>query len=191
MHDLPAVDPDIELAAHDVDVGGGIPVGAGVRAVRIAEGDVNAGIFSSCRMLPITSRTAMLVPMANSPTRSLFSSVWQYAQNSSRSSLFGDSALDEPAALDLDGERRLAQVAVLLAEVIADHAIDHEDAVHRSSGVVNVSPPGRLPHLFGLMMPLVFSHFKLRRETRDDVGAGGVGGADLARLAGHAARPAC
>src|SRR4029450_5389015 len=34
------------------------------------------GSFSSCRMWPMTCVSSMLVPMANSPTRSLFSSVW-------------------------------------------------------------------------------------------------------------------
>src|SRR5664279_6339578 len=44
-HDLAAVDPDVEIAAHDVDVGRRVPVGAGVRAVGVAKGDVNAGNF--------------------------------------------------------------------------------------------------------------------------------------------------
>src|ERR1035441_1843357 len=44
-HDLPAVDPDVELAPHDVDMGGRVPIGAGVGAVGIAEGDVDAGDF--------------------------------------------------------------------------------------------------------------------------------------------------
>src|ERR1039458_7237821 len=42
-HDLPAVDPDIELAPHHVDMGGGVPIGAGVRAIGIAERDVDSG----------------------------------------------------------------------------------------------------------------------------------------------------
>ncbi len=37
------VHPDVEVRADDVDVRGGVPVGAGVRAVRVAEGDVDAG----------------------------------------------------------------------------------------------------------------------------------------------------
>jgi hypothetical protein len=41
----------------------------------MAKGNVNAGIFSSCRMLPMTRVQAVLVPTANSPTRLLFSSV--------------------------------------------------------------------------------------------------------------------
>src|SRR5262249_13835586 len=39
----PAIDPDIEIAPHDVDVGRRIPVRTRVRAVRIAERDVYAG----------------------------------------------------------------------------------------------------------------------------------------------------
>src|SRR4029079_2412746 len=42
-HNLAAVDPDIELPADHVDMGGGIPVRAGVGRVRIAERNVNSG----------------------------------------------------------------------------------------------------------------------------------------------------
>ena len=37
------VRPDIEVPAHDVDVGRGVPVGSGVEAVRVSEGDVDSG----------------------------------------------------------------------------------------------------------------------------------------------------
>ena len=43
MHDLPAVDPDIELAPHYVDMRGGVPIGAGMRAIGITESDVDSG----------------------------------------------------------------------------------------------------------------------------------------------------
>ena len=42
-HDLLVVHPDVEVRADDVDVRRRIPVGAGVRAVGVAEGDVDAG----------------------------------------------------------------------------------------------------------------------------------------------------
>src|SRR4051794_37204295 len=42
VHDLPAIDPDIEIAAHYVNVSRRIPIRAGVRAVRIAERNVYA-----------------------------------------------------------------------------------------------------------------------------------------------------
>ena len=42
-HDLAVVDPDVEARADDVDVRRRVPVGAGVRAVGIAERDVDAG----------------------------------------------------------------------------------------------------------------------------------------------------
>ena len=42
MHDLTIVDPDIELAAHDINVSSRVPVGSGVSGVGITEGDVDA-----------------------------------------------------------------------------------------------------------------------------------------------------
>src|ERR1035438_268930 len=54
-HDLAAVDPDIEIAAHDVDVGRRVPVRPGVGAVGVAEGDVNAGDFFVLRSEEHTS----------------------------------------------------------------------------------------------------------------------------------------
>src|SRR4029078_4605104 len=45
LHDLLAVNPDVELCADYVDVRGGVPVRAGVDAIRIAEGNVDAREF--------------------------------------------------------------------------------------------------------------------------------------------------
>src|SRR4029077_8878651 len=50
------------------------------------------GYFSSCRICPITSFKSIFVPMANSPTRSLFSSVWVYRQKSACSSRLSEWA---------------------------------------------------------------------------------------------------
>src|ERR1700680_3933127 len=50
------------------------------------------GYFSSCRICPITSFKSIFVPMANSPTRSLFSSVCVYRQKSSCSSRLSEWA---------------------------------------------------------------------------------------------------
>ncbi len=142
------------------------------------------GIFSSCRILPITSRTAMLVPMANSPTRSLFSSVWQYRQNSSSSSLFAECASRKRLPRISNGQRRLAQIAVLFAKIIAHHAINHERAIHafgRGEGFAagQIAPLVRADDAAGL------EPFELRRKAPDDVGARGIGGANLRGGAGH------
>jgi len=69
-HDLFSPEGDssqmFEAEANDIDVGAGAPGGAGVFAVGVAEGDVDAGNFSSWRMLPMTRSTPRLVPMATS-----------------------------------------------------------------------------------------------------------------------------
>src|SRR5215472_6264186 len=44
-HDQLVIDPDVEFPADDVDVSGGVPVGAGMSAVGIAKCDVDAGIL--------------------------------------------------------------------------------------------------------------------------------------------------
>jgi hypothetical protein len=44
-HNLFVIDPDIEFASDDIDVGCGIPLCAGVGAVRVSEGYVDAGVF--------------------------------------------------------------------------------------------------------------------------------------------------
>ena len=43
--DLIVVDPDVAVAGEDIDVGSGFPVGVGLAAVGIAEGNVDAGEF--------------------------------------------------------------------------------------------------------------------------------------------------
>ena len=42
----------------------------------------------------------------------------------------GELQVDDAAVLDRDRERVLAHVAVLGREPVAEHAVDHEDAVH-------------------------------------------------------------
>src|SRR5205823_6293025 len=42
-HDLEIIDPDVEFRSDHVNMGGGIPLRAGMFAVRVSEGDMNAG----------------------------------------------------------------------------------------------------------------------------------------------------
>src|SRR5688572_18081701 len=52
VHDLALVGPDAELEPGNVDMGGGVPVRAGVRAVGIAERDVHARKFLVLQDVP-------------------------------------------------------------------------------------------------------------------------------------------
>ena len=67
--------------------------------------------------------------MANSPTRSLFSSVWVYFQKSFSSSRFSECA----SVRRLPFMRMVSGVsfraAELRAEIIPDHAVDHKGPV--------------------------------------------------------------
>jgi hypothetical protein len=71
--------------------------------------------------------------MANSPTRSL-NLVGMAVIPEFASSAVGAVGFAQAAVFHADGERRGAQVAVLFAEVIAHHAIDHEGAVDALGG---------------------------------------------------------
>src|ERR1035437_10144527 len=133
-HNLAAVDPDVEIAAHDVDVGRRVPVRPGVCAVRITKGDVNAGNFLVLENVAddvvngdvgadgeFAHAVAVLVGMTVAPELGF-------------EFLVGAVGFPQAAVHDLDGQRSVAQDAVLLAEVIAHYAIDHEAAVDAFRG---------------------------------------------------------
>ena len=70
-----AVKPDVEIATYTVDVGFRNPIGAGVFRIRMAQGDVDTG-FSRLQNVSDNVSAGAIEPMANSPTRLLFSSCW-------------------------------------------------------------------------------------------------------------------
>ena len=72
-----------------------------------------------------------MVPKASSPTRSLFSSVWQYSQNSCFEIFASAIHASTAGAFDFQDERRSLQVAVFAVEVVAGGGIADEGAVHR------------------------------------------------------------
>ena len=92
--------------------------------------------------------------------------------------------LAQAVAADLDGQRRLAQIAVFFAEIIAHHAIDHERSIHalgrgESFAAGQIAPFVRADDAAGL------EPFELRRKAAVDLRAGGIGGANLLGRAGH------
>src|SRR5713226_4853464 len=114
------------------------------------------GYFSSWRICPITSFNSILVPIANSPTRALFSSVWVYRQKS-----FSSWRLAECASVNrLPFTRIVSGFSRRLPNFAQSQSPTTPSITNvplTSPGVVNTSPPGKLPHLSGLMMPLVLS----------------------------------
>src|SRR5260370_27866659 len=129
MHDLAPVNPDIELAANHVDVSGRVPVGAGVRAVRIAERNMDA------RDLLILENVADHIANGNvgadgefANAVAVFIGVAVIPELLLQGFVCGVS-FDKPVVLYANGKRVVAAVAVFLAEIIAYHAIAHKDAV--------------------------------------------------------------
>src|ERR1017187_8683822 len=116
-HNLAAVDPDVEIAAHDVDVGRRVPVRAGMRAVRIAERDVNTGDFLVLENIAddvvngdvgadgeFAHAVAVLIGVAVAPELGF-------------EFLVGAVGFRQAAFDHLDGQRSSVQIAVLFAQV--------------------------------------------------------------------------
>jgi hypothetical protein len=133
LHDLlfPAgvAEPDIELEADDVDVGGGLPGGAGVGAVGVAKRDVDAGEFLVLQNVAddtldtnvgadgeLPYAVGVLVSVGVSPEVALEGFV-------------GAGDAGDAVALDVDGEGLIAEDAIAGAEEVSDDAVDDEDAV--------------------------------------------------------------
>ncbi len=108
----------------------GVPVGAGVRAVGVAEGDVDArellvlqDVADDVRELDVGAdgelpdAIGVLVGVGVLPERVL-------------ERLVRAVRLDQAVALHDDGEGRVGEEAELVAQVVAHHAVDHERAVH-------------------------------------------------------------
>ena len=127
--DLVGVDPDVAVAGEDVDVGLGFPVGVGLAAVGIAEGDVNAGKFFVLEKDAdhfgeaevgaegeFADAVAVFVGVAVVPEFLL--EIFAIAVD-----------LDEARVFDFERERRGLQVAVFAVEVIAGGGVANEGAV--------------------------------------------------------------
>src|SRR5258708_37887787 len=132
--DLVGVDPDVAVAGEDVDVGAGFPVGVGLAAVGVAEGDVHAGEFFVLKEdadhfgeaeVGAESELAYAI--------TVFVGVAVVPEL-----LFEVFALTldmlEAGAFDFEDQGRALQVTVLAVEVIAGGGIADEGAVDGGRG---------------------------------------------------------
>src|SRR5450755_113563 len=133
-HDHALIGPDIEFAADHVDVSRAAPLRAGIAAIRVAKSDMHARDFFILQDVAdyvthsnigadgeLAHAVAVLVSVRVAPEF-----VFERA--------IGAVRFRKPIALNADGERLALKVAVLGAEIIADHAIDHEGSVYFAGG---------------------------------------------------------
>src|SRR5258708_4619753 len=170
-HDLLFVEPDVEEAADAVNMGRTLPGLAGVLAIGMAEGDVDAGEFLVLQdvaddagagevgadgeladAVGVLVRVAILVELLK--------------QLLVRASEAGNAVV-----LDLDRQRRGADVAVFLAEVIADDAI-HDEAAVRIEGRGEDLAPRQVAPLGGGDEAGGFGPLQIWRGLRHQVGSG-------------------
>jgi hypothetical protein len=170
-------EPDVELQAHDIDVGSGTPWGASVLAVRIAEGDVDAGEFFILQDVAddvidtevgadgeFANAVGVFVGMGVGPEVGF-------------ELLVCAGAGDDAVAGDLDREWRFGEEAVARAEPVADYTVDDKGAVD-FSGRGEAFAAGEVAPFFrgddaGGLEPLIAGV-----HVGGDVGSGGGGGAD-------------
>src|SRR5260370_19504929 len=135
--DLVLVDPDVAVAGEDVYVGAGFPVGVGLAAVGVAEGDVDAGEFFVLKEdanhfgeAEVGAKSELAYAIT------VFVGVAVVPEF-----LFEVFALTldmlEAGAFDFEDQGRALQVSVLAVEVIAGGGIADEGAVDAGRGGEN------------------------------------------------------
>ena len=129
------VNPNIALSSEHIDVRLGGPVGVGLAAIRIAEGQMHAGKFFVLQKHADHARQSQICAEGQLPDAvAIFIGV----------AIFPELLLQIPARafgvnqaglLDLQNQRRGLQVTVLAIEVVAGGGITDKSAVHgRGSG---------------------------------------------------------
>src|SRR5262249_26387980 len=121
------------------------------------------GNFSSCSRMPIILDRPRLVPNASSPTRSLFSSVWQYSQNSFSRSLRAHST-DTSRAFLIASFIGVDCKPPYLPQKWSPALASHTNVPSTAPGVVNTSPAGKFDQYRGLINPLVFTQSSPRSK---------------------------
>ena len=153
-HDLLVVHPDVELGADDVDVRRRPPVGAGVRAVRIAERDVHAG-----ELLVLQDVADDAVKLDVRADRELADAVAVLVGVRVGPEVVAQRALSDRASTSrLSSMRIVSGVSFRLPYRSHSQSPTTPSMTNvplTSPGVVKTSPPGRLPHFSGVMRPLV------------------------------------
>ena len=143
-HDLLIVHPDVEVRADDVDVSGRGPVGAGMGAVGIAEGDVHA------RELLVLQNE----PMTTSGRCSCRSRIRPHGRCSRRCACTSRNRhegavrrrrVNEAVLLDGNRQRRAGERSVF-SQSQSPTTPSMTNVPLTSPGAVKISPPGRLPH---------------------------------------------
>src|SRR5271154_6312199 len=130
LHDLPVVGPDIEVAAHHVDVRAGPPIGTGMSAVRISKSHVHAW------ELLVLQDVSNDIPKPNvRANRELADAIAIFV----RMGIFPELILEFPIFrvtlnsaifLHAPGPRPGSEIAVLGAQIISHHAINDKRPVH-------------------------------------------------------------
>src|SRR5580698_2152624 len=128
-HDLLFFHPDIETQPDHVDVGHGRPLRAGVRAIRIAEGDVNAGKFF------VLQDIADHLPYANvrangelADTIRVFVGMRVSPEIVAQLAVLR-AAVNDAVLPDFNSQGRCLQQTIFKTKIVAHHPIDDKGSV--------------------------------------------------------------
>src|SRR5437660_11281889 len=124
-----AVEPDVEIAADAVDVRLRRSVSAGVIRVRMSEGNVNAGNFFVLQNISDDMRASGVGANGEfTDPITVFVGAGVGAEFLEQL-LVVAGKIDNPIVAHFDRQRKILEIAVFAAEIVADHAVDDKNAV--------------------------------------------------------------
>src|SRR5205823_9425104 len=163
-HYLLAVEPNVEIASHTIDMRFRNPIGAGVLGVRMTKGEMNAGNFF------VLQNVANYVGAGGVGADGKFAHPVAILIGAGVSAKFLEqffvlrSHSANAAVLYFDSEGRGHQITIFGTKIIPHYAINNESAAAMSRGSKNFASR-EVAHFSGVISPLVFNHFSFGENS--------------------------
>ncbi len=169
-HDRFVVQPDVEVAAHAIDVRRRVPRLAGVLVVRMPERDVNAGDFLVLQNVADDARDSQIRADGELAHPIAVLVCARIRRKFIQQFFVRTLHVDDARLFDFNRQWRLLQIAVLGAEIIAHDTVAYKHAVDRERRREDLAA-GEVAPLIGRDEAAGLDPFQIGRHLRHDVRA--------------------